>query len=67
MAGRGEVCGVSEGPGCFSATEIQDILENPSIRQLFVVAQGHKQVFPVFLCEIILYNVQQFPLGLQAQ
>jgi hypothetical protein len=31
MAGHGEVYGVSGGPGRFSATEIQDILENPSI------------------------------------
>ena len=37
MAGHGEVCGVPGRPVRLSATEIQDILENPSIRQVFVV------------------------------
>src|SRR5262245_13115510 len=56
--------------GCLSCiiwdtTEIQDILENPSVGQLFVVSQEHKQVFPVFLCEILSYHVRRWAIGLR--
>src|SRR5262249_58775668 len=53
----------TSGARCLSVTKIYNVLQNPGVRQLFVVTKRHEEIFAIFLPEVIANHVRSWALA----